>query len=151
MCCVTDICHHSLPWSANICLTYFDLLHRSEQYARLKELFEFQQKLVELRLCTTDGRSWDVELHQNSTLRVAVELARSALPPSPALERADDGGVHDPYREAGGGVEWRLRHFSPMTGRAGQTFATNLLDSSLVRIYSLQSKQLGVHCLPHVL
>eukprot|EP01043_Picozoa_sp_COSAG02_P094138 COSAG02_NODE_30605_length_548_cov_0.873051_1_plen_39_part_10 len=29
-------------------------MHRSEQYSRLKELYDFQQKLVELRLCTTD-------------------------------------------------------------------------------------------------
>ena len=109
-------------------------MHHSEQYSRLKELYEFQQKLVELRLCTTDGRSWDVELHQDSTLRAAVELARSALPSRTALDRVnDDGGGSDPYTETGGGVEWRLRHFSRMTGRAGQTFSTNLLDSSLVR------------------
>ena len=114
------------------------ILHRSEQYSRLKELYEFQQKLVELRLCTTDGRSWNVELHHDSTLRVAVELARSALPPSTALDRANDDGVNDPYSEAGGGVEWRLRHYSPLTGRAGQTFSTDLLDSSLVRTRSTE-------------
>jgi hypothetical protein len=118
-------------------------MHRSEQYSRLRELYEFQQKLVELRLCTTDGRSWHVELHQDSTLRDAVALARSAMPSSAALERADDDGIDDPYSEAGGGVEWRLRHFSPMTGRAGQTFDNNLLDSSLVRINSPKSKPLA--------
>ena len=109
-------------------------MHRSERYSRLKELYEFQQELVELRLCTTDGRSWQVELHQDSTLRAAVQVARSSMPTSTALEQAKHDAACDPYTEAGGGVEWSLRHFSPMTGRAGQTFAANLLDSRLVRI-----------------
>lgn len=108
----------------------------SERYSRLKELYEFQQQLVELRLCTTDGRSWEVELHHGTTLRDAVENARSTIPSSTALEHASGDGVGDPYSSAGGAVEWRLRHFSPMTGRAGQTFATNVLDSSLVRTNS---------------
>lgn len=117
-------------------------MHRSEQYSRLRELYDFQKQLVELRLCTTDGRSWHVELHQYSTLRDAVALARSTMPSSAALERANDDGINDPYSEAGGGVEWRLRHFSPMTGRAGQTFDKSLLDSNLVRTNAVES--LGV-------
>jgi hypothetical protein len=100
---------------------------RSERYMRLKELYEFQQRLVELRLCTTDGRSWSVELLQESTLQAAIERARSTMP-----AQAEVDGGSDPYSAAGGAVEWRLRHFSPMTGRAGQTFAADLLDSSLV-------------------
>ena len=72
-----------------------------------------------------------MEVLQESTLQAATEIALSALPRSTALEQ--EGGVPDPYTVEGGAVEWRLRHFSPMTGRAGQTFAAELLDSSLVR------------------
>ena len=95
-------------------------------------LYEFEQRLVELRLCSTDGRCWKVDILQESTLRAATEIALSALPRSTALEQ-EEGAAPDPYTAAGGAVEWRLRHFSPMTGRAGQTFAPELLDSSLVR------------------
>ena len=106
-------------------------VRRSERCERLTGLYEFQQRLVELRLCSTDGRCWNVEVLQESTLQAATEIALSALPRSTALEQ--EGGVPDPYTVEGGAVEWRLRHFSPMTGRAGQTFAAELLDSSLVR------------------
>ena len=82
---------------------------------------------------------------RETTLRAATDAVCSTLPDAPP--DADGGPAADGYTAKGGAVEWRLRHWSPMTGRPGQTFAQEMADSSLATILTstaLRERQLDL-------
>ena len=111
--------------------TQASIQEEEKEHARLRALYAFGQRVVSLRVCSTDGRIWTVQMLQETTLHQAVQQVLDELPPlAPVAAAVPSGGTStseggDPYSKECA-TEWRLRRYSSLTGRAGETFNETL-------------------------
>uniref|UniRef100_A0A7S4GIH8 Ubiquitin carboxyl-terminal hydrolase 47 n=1 Tax=Eutreptiella gymnastica TaxID=73025 RepID=A0A7S4GIH8_9EUGL len=99
------------------------------RYGALRRLKQIQDCIVELRVYSQDGLQCTLPLLKTTSLLAAVEKAREALCKAAA---ASPGGVcqSSAFADAPLGC-LRLRKYSRMTGRGGETFTAREAESLL--------------------